>query len=155
MVVRDFVVYCLAAYGLLLVFAMLLEAARFVRRQPGAAGKSRVLVVLCLRNASTWIEDVIRSLLWCGSNWGVPLEITVVDLGSSDETVQILRRLAKMNQPVTVARCISPEQLKRDGNCAVIVCDLSGCAETGFGIQGCVGELLSRLCVIGCIGGQT
>ncbi|MGB9866327.1 MAG: glycosyltransferase [Bacillota bacterium] len=151
MLVRDFVVYCLAAYGLLLVFTMLLDAAKVVRRYPIAVGNRKVLLVLYVRNASGWIEGSMRSLLRCADYWGVPLEVSVVDVGSRDETVEIVKKLARTCQVVKVSQCLLPEELKQRNGSPVIVCDLTGQRASNSGLQEFLDELLSQLCVLSCV----
>ena len=82
----------LALYGLILFFWQL---ARWLCARPPASPYLSLLFVV--RDQAAIIEGLVRELLAIYQTSLPPFDLVIVDVGSSDETVEILKRLNKNN----------------------------------------------------------
>ena len=91
--ILNFITCLLAVYGALSVILDFF-CARGIRSSK--AGNHEIRFVLLAKNAEEVIEGVVRSILYGGFLRRTTSDgkLTVVDMGSSDRTVDILRRLA-------------------------------------------------------------
>ncbi|GAB2721229.1 hypothetical protein ACFQWB_14840 [Paenibacillus thermoaerophilus] len=88
----------LASYGLA-VLGVHLAYAR-TRRSRGDVAEPQV--VFLTRNGQDQIEWYIRSLQWSSSLRGRPVAVTLLDEGSTDQTVAIASRLARRGMRIDV-----------------------------------------------------
>lgn len=90
--ILDFITCLLAVYGALSIILDFL-CARGVRNL--RAGNHEIRLVLLVKNAEEVIEGVVRSILYGGFLRRTTSDgkLTVVDMGSTDKTADILRRL--------------------------------------------------------------
>lgn len=93
------VIAALAAYG---VLTLLHGLWRWVSGKR-TAGRAALSVILIMRNEERTVEGLMAELLAGQSTMPVVTDIIAVDLGSSDNTPAILRRLARQHVQV---RCI-------------------------------------------------
>lgn len=89
-IIFEFLTYILAAYGAYCLLIYLVN-----RSRGGARVSGKVKLALLVRDAEDSMEGVIRKIgLDSAVNGTVPCQgIAVVDMGSSDRTLEVLKRL--------------------------------------------------------------
>lgn len=98
----------------------------------------RVSVIIPTRNASTTIERQLRAV--CAQEVDVPFEVVVVDNGSTDETVQVVRRIIDLLSQVrlvdgpihpsrSAARNVGAERAAGE---VLVFCDADDVVESGW-----------------------
>jgi hypothetical protein len=82
----------IAGYGAVIV--MLHICYHRVRRSSGRGARKQSHVVLITHNNQSQIEWYVRSLYFFSSLKGRPIDTTVLDEGSTDDTLRIVERLS-------------------------------------------------------------
>lgn len=97
-----FVTYLLAAYGLICLLMTLVQSFGFFLKP----ARSRVKLVLLMKNQENTVEGIVRSVISDDIMKKLMSdgELVIIDLGSSDKTFEMLEMLQKEYECVSAVR---------------------------------------------------
>ncbi|GAA4718619.1 glycosyltransferase family 2 protein [Brevibacillus fulvus] len=100
--IEEFLLWLLAAYGCASLLVALLE--RMARESFSTAERPFVHYEVLLFNSEQHIENVARHLIHSSRRKGVPIQISFVDYGSTDDTLKIMAVLERTQSYLTEER---------------------------------------------------